>query len=157
MGKTEMSITQRISKKRRQGAGAQGIRGPHEQGQSVLEMTIALPILLLLLITVIDFARAFDAYIVLTNAVREGARTATRNLGLDEAFIQEMVQEDVVGSGTNITNMADFDVEDVTVETGSSAITVTVNYDFELWFGGIAGFDTVQLEKQSAMPIMSGQ
>jgi hypothetical protein len=53
--------------------------------------------------------------------------------------------------------MADFDVDHVTVEIGSSAITVTVNYDFELWFGGIVGFDTVQLEKQSAMPIMSGQ
>jgi Flp pilus assembly protein TadG len=120
-------------------------------------MTIALPILLLLLIAVIDFARAFDAYIVLTNAVREGARTATRNLGLDEEFIQELVRDDVVGSGTNITNMVDFEADDVTVEVGSSAITVTVNYDFELWFGGIVGFDRVQLVKQSAMPIMSGQ
>lgn len=137
--------------------GAQDIQRPHEQGQSVLEMTIALPILLFLLIAVIDFARAFDAYIVLTNAVREGARTATRNRSLDEAFIQELVQEDVVGSGTNITNMADFDVDDVTVEIGSSAITVTVNYDFELWFAGIVGLDTVQLQKQSAMPIMSAQ
>lgn len=152
-----MSSRQRISKKSRQGTSAQNIRRPGQQGQSVLEMTIALPILLLLLIAVIDFARAFDAYIVLTNAVREGARTATRNLGLDEEFIQELVQEDVVGSGTNITNMVDFDVDDVTVEKGSSAITVTVNYEFELWFGGIVGFDTLQLEKQSAMPIMSAQ
>ena len=152
-----MSVTQRISTKRRQGDGAQGSQRPHEQGQSVLEMTIALPILLLLLIAVIDFARAFDAYIVLTNAVREGARTATRNLGLDEEFIQELVRDDVLGSGTNITNMADFEVDDVTVQRGTSAITVTVNYDFELWFAGIVGMDTIQLEKGSAMPIMSGQ
>jgi Flp pilus assembly protein TadG len=157
MGKKEMSFRQRILKKRRQGAGAQGIQGSNQQGQSVLEMTIALPILLMLLIAVIDFARAFDAYIVLTNAVREGARTATRDLGLDEQFIQELVRDDVVGSGTNITNMADFGVDDVTVETGSRAVTVTVSYEFEMWFAGIVGMDTVQLVKQSAMPIMSAQ
>jgi Flp pilus assembly protein TadG len=155
MGKTEMSLRQRISKKRRQGARAQGIQRSNQQGQSVLEMTIALPILLMLLIAVVDFARAFDAYIVLTNAVREGARTATRDLGLDEPFIQELVRTDVVGSGTNITNMADFGVDDVTVETGSRAVTVTVSYEFEMWFAGIVGMDTVQLVKQSAMPIMS--
>jgi Flp pilus assembly protein TadG len=157
MGKAEMSFRQRISTKRRQDPEAQNFQRPDQQGQSVLEMTIALPILLLLLVAVIDFARAFDAYIVLTNAVREGARTATRDLGLDEAFIQELVQEDVVGSGTNITNMADFEADDVMVEIGSSAITVTVNYEFELWFAGIVGFDTVQLAKWAAMPIMSGQ
>jgi Flp pilus assembly protein TadG len=152
-----MSFRQQISKKRRQGTGAQDTRRPNDHGQSVLEMTIALPILLLLLIAVIDFARAFDAYIVLTNAVREGARVGTRELGLGEEFIQELVRDDVLGSGTNITNMVDFEVDDVTVEIGSSAVTVTVNYEFELWFAGIVGFDTIQLEKQAAMPIMSGQ
>jgi Flp pilus assembly protein TadG len=152
-----MSFRRRITKKRRQSIKARGPRRRSEHGQSVLEMTIALPILLMLLIAVIDFARAFDAYIVLTNAVREGARFGSRDPSLDEEFLQELVRDDVLGSGTNITNMADFEAEDVTVEIGSSAVTVTVSYEFELWFAGIVGFDTVQLEKQSAMPIMSGQ
>ena len=49
-------------------------RRRRERGQSLVETAIVFPILLLLLAAVVDFGRAFDAYIVLTNAAREGAR-----------------------------------------------------------------------------------
>lgn len=129
-----------------------------EEGQSVLEMTIALPILLLILISVIDLARAFDAYIVLTNAAREGARFGSRDPGLDVSEIQLLVARDVLGSGTNISRMETFTTTDVLVEGmdwSSSAVTVTVSYDFELYFGGVVGLETFHLEKTSAMPIMN--
>ena len=129
-----------------------------EKGQSVLEMTIALPILLLILIAIIDFARAFDAYIVLTNAAREGARFGSRDPSLGVPEIQMLVAEDVLGSGTNISRMEAFTTTNVLVEGmdwSSSAVTVTVSYDFELYFAGIVGLDTFRLEKTSAMPIMN--
>ncbi len=126
----------------------------NEKGQSLLEMALVTPILLLLLIAVIDLARAFDAYIVLTNAVREGARFGSRDLGLTEWEVQLLVAEEVTGSGTNVTNMANFMPEDVTVIKGTRAVTVTATYEYDLWFGGAVGYDTLQLEKTSAMPIM---
>ena len=45
-----------------------------ERGQSLVETAVVLPILLLLVVAIVDFGRAFDAYIILTNAAREGAR-----------------------------------------------------------------------------------
>jgi Flp pilus assembly protein TadG len=125
-----------------------------EEGQSFLEMALVAPVLLLILVAVIDLARAFDAYIVLTNAVREGARWGSRDPSTPISEIEQMVVEDVLLSGTNVTNMADFDHSDVNVQIGTRAVTVTVAYDFDLWFGGLAGFGTLQLQKQSAMPIM---
>jgi hypothetical protein len=39
-----------------------------------------------------------------------------------------------------------------TVEDGSPAIvTVTLSYEFPLWFGGLVGLDTVELEKSATM------
>jgi Flp pilus assembly protein TadG len=149
-------MSKSLSINRRRRAGPQPGRSDDEAGQSILEMAIVLPILLFLLVAVVDLARAFDAYIVLTNAVREGARFGSRDpIGLSQADIQQLVAEDVLGSGTNVTNMTDFATSDVAVEFGTSAVTVTVTYDFELWFGGLAGLDNIQLEKESVMPIMT--
>ena len=107
-----------------------------EQGQSILEMAITLPILLLILIAVVDLARAFDAYIVLTNAAREGARYGSRDPSFDVADIQLMVARDVLGSGTNITRMEHFTTTDVLVAQTLLTQTMTnyynALYDFKI-------------------------
>jgi Flp pilus assembly protein TadG len=45
-------------------------------GQSLVEFALILPVLLLILMGVIDFGRAIYAYNAVSNAAREGARTA---------------------------------------------------------------------------------
>lgn len=124
-----------------------------EEGQSLLEMAFTFPILILLLVAVIDFARVIDASIVLTNAAREGARFGSRDPGLSEDAIKDIAVADVVGSGTNVTHMADFSRSDVTVTIGSNSVTVTVSYDFPMLFGGIVSLDTLHIEKRAVMPI----
>ena len=47
-----------------------------EQGQSLTEFALALPILALLLFAVIQFGIAFNNYVTLTDATRAGARKA---------------------------------------------------------------------------------
>ena len=49
-------------------------RPPGNAGQSVAEFAIVVPILLLLLFTIFDFARLFYAYNTLSNAAAVGAR-----------------------------------------------------------------------------------
>jgi Flp pilus assembly protein TadG len=127
----------------------------NEQGQSLLELAITLPILILVLVAIIDFSRAFDAYIVITNAVREGARFGSRVSYLTETDIEDIVIDDILGSGTNVTLMSDITGDDVDVILGSDAVTVTVNYNFPLWFGAIVGVDTLGLTKESVMPVMN--
>jgi Flp pilus assembly protein TadG len=130
-----------------------------EKGQSLIEMAFLVPILLVLLAAVVDAGRAFDAYIVLTNAAREGARYGSFfpwDTAATAPAVQQLVVDDVVGSGTNITRMDDFQLSNVTVEgigMGSTAVTVTVSYDFGLWFGGVVGLDTFHLNKQAVMPV----
>jgi|CZKT01.1.fsa_nt_gi Flp pilus assembly protein TadG len=50
--------------------------GPRERGAAAVEFALLLPVLLLLLFGIIDFGRALNAQITLTQAAREGARLA---------------------------------------------------------------------------------
>lgn len=123
-----------------------------ERGQSLVETAVVVPILLLLVAAVIDFGRAFDTYIVLTNAAREGARFASLANPLTESEIRDLVYDDVVGSGTNITDMSSFNRDAITLEASTDVVTVTVPYTMSMWFGGFVGLDQVRLEKSAVMP-----
>lgn len=50
--------------------------GAKDVGQSLVEFTLVLPILLILLFAIVDFGRAFYTWNGLSNAAREGARVA---------------------------------------------------------------------------------
>lgn len=47
-----------------------------ERGAELIEMAVALPLLLLIVMGMVDFAFLFQRYLVLTNAAMEGARVA---------------------------------------------------------------------------------
>jgi Flp pilus assembly protein TadG len=57
-------------------------RMKNEQGQTMTEFALVLPILVVLLFGIIQFGIAFNNYVTLTDAVRAGARKAavSRNL-----------------------------------------------------------------------------
>ena len=134
---------------------ASGKEKRRERGQSLVETAVVFPILILLLAAIVDFGRAFDAYIVLTNAAREGARWGSVNPELTEAQVEQIVIDDVLGSGTNITPITEFDADNVDVvgqEEGSEEVTVTVTYNVDLWFGRLIGIPTLTLNKVSVMP-----
>ncbi len=48
-----------------------------ESGAELVELALALPLLLLVVMGIIDFGFLFQRYEVVTNAAREGARIAT--------------------------------------------------------------------------------
>lgn len=47
-----------------------------EEGQSMVEFAMVLPVLILLLMGIIEFGRVISAYMVINNLAREGARFA---------------------------------------------------------------------------------
>ena len=51
-------------------------RWTNERGAELIEMAIALPLLLLVVLGIVDFGFLFQRYLVLTNAAMEGARVA---------------------------------------------------------------------------------
>ena len=47
-----------------------------EQGQALVEFALILPVMLLLVVGILEFARAWNLHQVMTDAAREGARRA---------------------------------------------------------------------------------
>jgi len=131
-----------------------GKRLSRQRGQSLVETAIVFPILFLLLAAIVDFGRAFDAYIVLTNAAREGARWGSINPELTVAQVEQIVIDDVLGSGTNVTQWNDTELNVGVYGQAEQLdyVQVTVTYNFPLWFGRLIGVPQVTLTKVSEMP-----
>jgi Flp pilus assembly protein TadG len=73
-------------------------RWSSERGAELLELAIALPILMLIIGGVVDFAIMFQRYEVVTNAAREGARVAVLP-DFTTADIQSRVTSYLAASG----------------------------------------------------------
>lgn len=119
-----------------------------ERGQSIVELALLLPILISILIGVIDLGRAFNAYITITNAAREGARYGSLHPA-DTGGIKARVVNEATESGVDIA------MDDVSV-AGSGAgnpIRVIVEYDFPLLTGFLASGGTIQLISSAEMII----
>jgi hypothetical protein len=68
--------------------GSRGLRNPKAStGQSLIELTLILPVLLVLMLGVIDFARAIQLNNILVNMSREGANLAARTSYTPQAII----------------------------------------------------------------------
>jgi Flp pilus assembly protein TadG len=103
-----------------------------EAGQALVEIAIALPILLALLVGIFEFARAYNVQQVITNAAREGAR---------EGVLPSSGQSDALVR-TN-ARLADANIVSATVTytcTGScttgDAVTVQVSVPYTFVFIG---------------------
>lgn len=70
------------------------------KGQALVELAIALPLLVLIMIGVLDLGRAFFGVITITNAAREGARIAM-SFPDDLNLIAESVRFETQNSGFN--------------------------------------------------------
>jgi Flp pilus assembly protein TadG len=49
----------------------------HQRGQSLVEFALILPVLMLILMGIVQMGFVFNAYVTISNATREAARTAT--------------------------------------------------------------------------------
>jgi hypothetical protein len=96
-----------------------------ERGQSVMELALILPLLLLLVIGISEFGRAWMTLSILTGAVREGARVASVTpevLSNQEVVIQ--IVEDLLGD-------ANLEASYILVRASSdNMIRVTAAIDF---------------------------
>lgn len=74
-----IAILRTIRRARTRTSPAQPGRGRRRPGQSLVELAVALPFVLLLMLGTVDLGRMFFDYIEIRNAVREGAAYASRN------------------------------------------------------------------------------
>jgi Flp pilus assembly protein TadG len=126
--------------------------GQGERGASVLEAALVLPFLLLLVAGIVDFGGAFNDYIIITNAAREGARYGAR-FPYDGGGIRAAVIQEAAGVGVTIT------AGNVTIDpdpgaapaAGGAPITVTVTLPYTPLMGTLLGTETIALNSSTTM------
>jgi Flp pilus assembly protein TadG len=97
-----------------------------EDGQSLVEFALVIPIFLLVLFAIVDFGMAFHAWITVTNSAREGAR-----LGAVRATSGEIEQR-VRDTATSL-DQANLSVSVTNAEgQPGGSVVVDVSYDYSL-------------------------
>jgi TadE-like protein len=134
-------------------AGGPRARGPRDRGAVAVEFALVLPLLLLLIFGIIDFGRALNAQITLTQAAREGARL--------EALGQSNVVTRTQAAATGLSPVTVTIVDscptgagpgaDAVVQTSYSYSFITPVGAFASMFGGSLP-STLTLTARSEMP-----
>jgi hypothetical protein len=108
------------------------IKKKKERGAALIESAITIPILLLVSVSIFDFGRAYQAWQVLTNAAREGARVSII-AGKTDDQVRDAVTQYVNGGGLPVDAEHPLSVNlERSIEFGSNnASRITVNYGFK--------------------------
>ena len=132
-----------------------------KSGQSLVEFALVLIIMLLLVVGIIEFGRAFNVYQVLTNASREGARLAALPDGFTTSdAVLGQVNGYLVSAGIDPNNVA-VAIGGAGVDGGTgSQVSITLSYPYQFFYVGpiirllnpaaTAGAD-ITLQTQSVM------
>ena len=104
----------------------QGKRKGKEKGQSIIEVALILPVMLLILAGALDLGRLYYVTVALTDAAGEGANYAAINPHDSDGIVSRV--QDASGG------MVQIETEDIAVDcpvvSPGRAVTVTVSYDF---------------------------
>jgi len=92
----------------------------NERGQALVELAIALPLLILILMGIFEFGRAFYTYQVVTNASREGARVAALGGSNSEVAAR-------ASSAASLAGPAEVSVSPQGTRSRGQPVTVTVS------------------------------
>jgi Flp pilus assembly protein TadG len=104
-------------------------RMKNQRGAALLETAITIPIVLLVTVSIFEFGRAYQTWQVLTNAAREGARTAVI-AGNTDSQVTDAVRNYMKGGQLPGFGSASITLNR-TVPFGSvTASSVTVTYPF---------------------------
>lgn len=98
---------------------------PRRRGQSLVEFTLLLPVLMIVLLGLLDLGRAYYAYVAITDAAGEGAAYGARHPD-DTSEIKRRASEATKG-------LVELTTADVDVSASTGAITVTVTYELQLF------------------------
>ena len=130
-----------------------------EAGQSTVELALALPLLLLLLLGLVDLGRAYGVAATIGNAAREAAIYAARNSNASGADVAQRACDEtgLVTYGTACPST--FSVSCDPCPSGGSDVTVEVSYRFSLlsWYlvDRVFGTQPLVIRVQSRFPGLS--
>ncbi|MHA7247655.1 TadE/TadG family type IV pilus assembly protein [Arthrobacter tecti] len=115
-----------------------------ERGAVAVEMALLLPVLLILLLGIMEFGRAFNTQITLTNAARDAVRVmaiGNPQTAADTAEVKTKAKTAAVTSGALLAPEllpGDVNVGSCTDSPSGPRVTVTITYELTT-LTGIAG------------------
>lgn len=117
----------------RPNGGVRGTKSPRA-GQALVEFALVVPLLLVLVLGIVEFGRAWNAYQVITDAAREAARTAVVDNGATEDSVRAVVKHALARAAMDSTSAsANIDVTGFGDPRGDPT-TVYVSYLYEFTF-----------------------
>ena len=136
-----------------------------ERGQSLVELALVLPLLILLLAGIADLGRAFFSYIEITNAAQEGARAGSRlpcytgnavqrlamKTSITNAAVAEAANSGVTLAAGNITIIPDPVSVGCPTPTAHAPLRVRVDLTFNSILSGTIGWATIPLRNWAEM------
>ncbi len=116
--------------------------GRRDEGQALVEFALLTPFLLVFLVGILEFGRAWNAHIVVTQAAREGARkAAVYDPDITADSIRHAVMQAIRGSNLN-GDSTQITLENWDGDSGDSlVVTVAQPYAF-LFFGELKKWTT---------------
>lgn len=124
-----------------------------QEGISLAEFALILPVFLLILLGMVDMGRGFNTYIGMLNATREGvvwlANTRDDLDGMNNRIESELNQIGLTTADVIITrepNQAAY--------VGGDLVTLKIEYPYELLFGAATNFSTLTLRTEHTMRIL---
>lgn len=148
--------------------GSRNSRSARERGQSLVEFSLLLPVMLIIIFGIVDFGMGLRSYISLTNATREGARFAAvgNPPGSFPSECTGSVSTTVVGrtcvaiEGLDLSEVTDVSVDYPDGQAPGNSVVVTADYtynyitplgDFISFFTGGALTETILLSTSTDM------
>ncbi|MFQ5858046.1 MAG: TadE/TadG family type IV pilus assembly protein [Anaerolineae bacterium] len=119
-----------------------------QEGQSLAELALLLPLLLLVMAGALDLGRAFHAHTTVVNAAREGARYGIFQPA-DSSGIRDQVEQEAEGSSIDLSQSTVV-IEMDEISPGSP-IKVTVIYQFQPITGLIFGGQSIPIRGSVSM------
>jgi Flp pilus assembly protein TadG len=133
--------------------------GKDERGQSLVELGLLLPMLILILSGALDLARVYDSYLSITNASREGARYGaahpTDNSGITDAVNRELTSTGISVPAPSVscwTYTGNTSIDCSTAQPGDR-IKVSVSYQFNFVTFFILGLSSLNISDSTTMAV----
>jgi Flp pilus assembly protein TadG len=106
-------------------------------GQSMVEFALVVVLLVLLVIGIAEFARAWNVYQIVTNAAREGARLASLPVGFTTDSAVRTRVNDYLTSGSVDSAQATITIGGSGVDGGTGTqVSIDVSYPYQFLFLG---------------------
>ena len=124
-----------------------------DRGAALVETAMVLLLVLLLIAGMADLGRAFNEYIVIGEASREGARYGSMNPS-DAVGIRAAAVQMAANNGVTVAD-GDIAIAGLGGQSGQP-IRVTVAHQFPTIMGGIIGFESIPMSCSTEMAIVVG-